>query len=142
MTPARILFVDDNEAWLSIITGILRHDPRWQLVGDAHDGIEAIQKAQQLQPDVIVLDLELPQTYGFEAARRLSSIAPGCKILFLSTLASSEAAAVAFMMGAVGYILKSEAAVELVPALETILEGKTFVSKALSPDSAQGPQPQ
>jgi DNA-binding NarL/FixJ family response regulator len=137
LTRIQILLVDDNEAWLSIIRSILRSSPRWQVAGEAHDGDEAILKSRDLHPDVVVLDLELPKIYGFEVARQIRAVARGCKILFLSGIASSEAAAVALMIGASGYVLKSEAAAELIPALEAIMEGGTFVSKPLRPPSTE-----
>jgi DNA-binding NarL/FixJ family response regulator len=137
VTAARILLVDDNEAWLSIVSGIIRRSPRWQVVGIARDGIEAIQKSHELQPDVVVLDLEHPQIYGFEVTRQIRAVGRDCKILFLSEVASPEAAAVALMIGASGYVLKSEAVSELVPALEAVLEDRTFVSKALSSPSTE-----
>ena len=132
MTQTRVLLVDDNEAWLSVLAGILQPFPQWIIIGEARDGLEAVQKSKRLQPDVIVMDVGLPHLNGFDAARQIRILARRSRILFLGELASAEAAAVALIMGASGYILKSEAAVELLPALHAVAQGQRFLSRALS----------
>ena len=133
VTSTRILLVDDNDAWLGVISGILKESPRWRVVGEARDGFEAIQKAKLLRPDVILLDVGLPQLDGFQAARQIRTACPTSRILFLTQFSAPEAAELAVMLGATGYVLKSEAAVDLLPALEAVAEGRTFVSRALGP---------
>ena len=132
MTPTRILLVDDNEAWLALASGILRDYPRWQVVGEARDGFEAIQRANVLRPDIILLDVGLPQLNGFQAARKIRIISPTSRILFLTQFTDPEGAKLAMMLGAAGYVCKSEAAVDLLPALEAVSQGDCFVSKTLS----------
>lgn len=112
------------------------------MVGEARDGFEAIQKSEQLQPDVIVLDLGLPLLNGLEAAREIRVIAPNSKILFLSVLACRETAELVLALGASGYVLKSESAVDLLPAMEAVVSGKQFVSPVLSRIAPKGFPPE
>ena len=133
----RVLLVDDFEPWRSFSKRTLQEQSGLQVVGEASDGLEAIQKAQKLQPDLILLDISLPTLNGIEAARRIREVSPASKILFVSDNRSAEIAAEALSTGAGGYVVKSQAASELWPALEAVLQGKQFVSANLT-DSASG----
>jgi DNA-binding NarL/FixJ family response regulator len=127
----RILIVDPSLAWRTVVAAILRRAAKWQIVGEACDGFEAVRLSEELQPDLILLSSTLPRIHGFEAAREIGVAAPHSKILFLSECASPESLAVAVMMGAYGVLLKSEAAIDLVPAIEAVLQGTRFVSGGL-----------
>ena len=129
----RVLVVDDYESWRSFASRSLRKNPKLQVVSEASDGLEAIQKAQDLQPDLILLDIGLPTVNGIEAARRILQYAPETKILFASQESSSDIVQEALRTGARGYVLKSTAATELLPAVEAVLQGKQFVSVSLTP---------
>jgi len=130
MTPVRIdggksvrvLVVDDYLPWRQFVCSALLARPTWQVIGQVSDGLEAVQKAQDLQPDLIVLDIGLPTINGIEAARRMRASAPGSKILFLSENSSVEIVEEALRTGAAGYVVKSRAAQELLPALDAILQ--------------------
>src|SRR5208337_3233841 len=87
---ARILLVDDFERWRSFVASLLQKCPEWQIVGEASDGLEAIQKAEELRPDLIVLDLGLPKLNGIEAARQIRKLAPESKIIVLSQESSAD----------------------------------------------------
>ena len=102
-----------------------------KLVGEASDGPEAVQKTQELQPDMILLDVNLPKLNGFEVARRVREHTPQLKITFFSADRSFDTAEDALRMGAYGYVVKSDAGTQLVPALEATLQGKQFVSSSL-----------
>jgi CheY-like chemotaxis protein len=103
-----------------------------RLVGEASDGLEAVQKAEKLQPDLILLDIGLPTLNGIEAARRIRKVSPTSKILFASENRSVDVAEEALSTGADGYVVKSAAASELLPAVEAVLQGKKFVSASLA----------
>ena len=89
-------------------------------------------QAEQLQPDLILLDISLPTPNGIEAARRISEVSPASKILFVSENRSVEVAEEALSNGAVGYIVKSDAGSELLPAVKAVLEGKRFISTSMA----------
>ena len=129
--------VDDYEPWRSFLTRTLQKKLELQVVSEASDGLEAVQKAQELQPDLILLDIGLPTLNGIAAARRILHYAPKIKILFVSEQRSSDIAKEALGTGAKGYVVKSKAATDLWPAVEAVLQGKQFVSANLT-DSAFG----
>ncbi len=129
----RVLVVDDFQPWRSFASRTFQTNPELQIVGEASDGLEAVQKAQELQPDLILLDIGLPTLNGIAAARQILQHAPTIKILFLSEQRSSDIVEEALGMGARGYVLKSDAANELLPNVEAVLQGKQFcLSKSLS----------
>ena len=91
-----------------------------------------MQKAEELQPDLIVLDIGLPTLNGIEVARRIRKLRPECKMLFMSQESSADVAQETFRLGAMGYVVKSHAGSELFVALEEVCQGRQFVSKGLS----------
>jgi len=98
------------------------------IVGEVCDGLEAVQRAQELQPDVIVLDIGLPTLNGIEAARRIRKLSPESKILFVSQESSADVVREALSVGALGYVVKTRAGSDLLPAVEAVILGKQFVS--------------
>ena len=137
MSTVRILVVDDFEAWRRFVCSTLRKNPELKVVGEASDGLEAVHKAKELQPDLIVLDLGLPTLNGIEAARQIRKLTPGSKILFVTQEGSADVVQAALSSGAQGYILKARAVIDLLPAVEAVLKGRQFVSSGLqiTPDS-------
>jgi DNA-binding NarL/FixJ family response regulator len=123
----RVLVVDDYEPWRSFATRELQKKPELQVVSAASDGLEAVQKADELQPDLILLDIELPSLNGIEAARRIRKLSPQSKILFLSQESSADVVQEALGTGAHGYIVKTDARSELLIAVNTVLRGDRFV---------------
>jgi DNA-binding NarL/FixJ family response regulator len=97
-----------------------------QIVGEASDGLEAVQKALELTPDLILMDIGLPSLNGIEAARQILKLVPESKILFLSQESSAEVMQEALSLGACGYVVKVNAGIELIPAIDAVLSGKTF----------------
>jgi DNA-binding NarL/FixJ family response regulator len=128
MSVIRILVVDDFGPWRRFVALALQKHSHLQIVFEASDGLQAVQKAEELQPDLILLDIGLPMLNGIEAARRIRSLAPNAKILFLSENDSSDIAEAALNTGAKGYVIKSDAGRELLPAIRAVLEGEQFVS--------------
>lgn len=127
----KILVVDDFERFRRFILSILERRAEYQVIGQASDGLEAIQLAEKLQPDLILIDVVLPNLNGLEAARRIHDVAPLAKILFLSLQSSPDVAQKALTTGAMGYVIKARANTDLLPAIETSLGGKRFVSRGL-----------
>src|SRR5580692_9901064 len=124
----RIILVDDFEPWRRFVASLLRENPDWEILCEASDGLEAVQKAEEFQPDLILLDLGLPKLNGIEAATSIRKVAPGSKILFLSENRDSLIAAAALNAGGRGYVVKSDGADELLLAVEAVLHGERFVS--------------
>lgn len=122
-----ILLVDDVEPWRRLITSMFQKSPDLQIIGEVSDGLQAVQKAQELQPDLILLDIGLPKLNGIEAAQRIQQISPKSKILFLSQESSRDVVQGALSTGASGYVVKSDASRELLPAINAILRGEKFV---------------
>lgn len=144
----RVLVVDDYEPWRSFVRVTLEANRIYEIVSEVSDGLEAVQKSQELQPDLIVLDIGLPTLNGIEAARQIRTLTPAAKILFLSENRSVDIAEEALRSGGSGYVLKSDAATELSLAVDAILQGKRFVSANLTgsggserPDPTTGYRP-
>ena len=131
-TPVRILIVDDHDKWRRSLCGILLQEPELVVIGEASDGAAAVEQARKLQPDLICLDIGLPRLNGLDAAREILSHSPKPKIVFVSENHSSEIAEAAIRTGANGYVIKSCAANELLPAVRAALRGERFVGAALA----------
>jgi DNA-binding NarL/FixJ family response regulator len=129
--PIRVLVVDDYKPWRRFFSATLRKRPDFRVISEASDGLEAVQKAQELQPDIILLDIGLPTVNGIEAARRIREVSPASKILFVSENRSVDIAKEALNTGAGGYVVKSDAAKELLPALRAVLKDERFISAYL-----------
>jgi DNA-binding NarL/FixJ family response regulator len=125
---ARVLVVDDFKAFRQFVCVELGKRPDLHFVGEALDGLEAIQKAVELKPDLILLDIGLPKLNGFEAARQIRKLVPGSKIIFLSQESSADVVQEALSLEAWGYVVKAKAGSELLTAVETVISGKKFVS--------------
>lgn len=127
-----ILVVDDYQPWRDYACSIL---PQWlksPLITEARDGLEAIHKAEELQPDLILLDVGLPEVNGLEAAQCIRETSPRSKILFVSEDRSPEIVTEGLHTGAGGYITKSSAARELWPAIQAVLRGDLFLGEGIS----------
>jgi DNA-binding NarL/FixJ family response regulator len=127
----RILVVDDHENWRHQVHSLLQAWPAWHVIAEASDGSEAVQKAADLKPDLIVLDLGLPKLNGIEAARQIRQLSPNSKIIFLSQNSDLDVVRAALDTGAFGYVRKTGARRELLPAVDAALRGKQFVSRSL-----------
>ena len=118
----RVLVADNFEPWRRFISSTLQKQPEYQVICEVSDGVEAVQKAHELQPDLILLDIGLPSLNGIEAARRIREHAPKSKIVFFSGERSVEFAEYALRTGS-GYVIKSDARRELLPAVESFFRG-------------------
>jgi two-component system nitrate/nitrite response regulator NarL len=128
MPITRVLVVEDYEPMRKTVRATLQKRHDLQIVGEASDGLEAVQQAVELKPDLILMDIGLPSQNGIEAAREIRELVPKAKILFLSQETSPEVIQEALSVSASGYVVKVNAGVELIPALEAVISGKQFVS--------------
>ena len=128
----RVLIVEDYEPMRRYIASKVQGQPQLQIVAEVADGTEAVQKAEELQPDLILMDVGLPTLDGIEAARRIQKVSPKSKILFVTENRSLDIAEEALRSGGVGYVLKSDAGRDLLPAIEAVLRGKRFLSTGMT----------
>jgi DNA-binding NarL/FixJ family response regulator len=132
MSSVRVLTVDDFEPWRRFVFSTLKDERKFELVGEAADGLDSVRKAEELQPDLVVLDIGMPKLNGIEAARQIRQVAPKSKIIFFTGNYSPDILAKALNTGASGYVVKSDAGRELLPAVEAVLQGKQFTSARLA----------
>jgi DNA-binding NarL/FixJ family response regulator len=124
----RILVVDDFDLFRQFVVQLLAIRPDLQVVGEASDRLEALQRAVDLRPDLILLDTRLRSLSGIEVARQLRSLIPESKIVFLTQVFSADVVEEAFGQGARGYVTKTRAHADLFAAVEAVIAGKSFVS--------------
>ena len=129
----RILIVDDFEPWRLMVCSILGSEAQFEIVHEASDGLEAVEKSTELRPDLVLLDVALPKLDGLEAARQIRAVLPAVKILFLSENHSKDVMHEALRIGAAGYVVKSEAMDNLLPAMRAALGGEDFIRFTVSP---------
>jgi DNA-binding NarL/FixJ family response regulator len=135
MSLLRVLVVEDFAPFRRFICSTLERRCDLKVVCEVSDGLEAVQKAEELNPDLILLDIGLPTLNGMEAARRIRKLAPESKIIFLSQETSPDVVQEALSLGALGYVVKAKAGSELLTAVEAVRHGRQFVSSGLSVDS-------
>jgi CheY-like chemotaxis protein len=131
-SSSRVLVVEDSEPFRRFTCSTLSEAPDLQIVGEVSDGLEAVQKAQELQPDLIVLDIGLPSLNGIAAARRIRTVSPQSKILFVSQESSVDVVEEALDTGANGYVVKIDAGSQLLQAVSSVLRGEQFVGRRFS----------
>ena len=119
--PARILVVDDSSPWRARVRSILQKVPEWEIIFEATDGLEAVQKAAELRPDIVLLDIGLPHLNGIEAARGIRQESPESQVIFVTTNSSPDVKRAALETGAVAYLAKQDASGELIPAIARAL---------------------
>jgi len=129
----KILVVEDFDRYRQFIVLILRQRAEFQLIYEASDGLEAVERAEELKPDLVLLDIGLPRVNGIEAGRRIRKVSPNSKILFVSQESSADVVQEALHLGAQGYLLKADAAGELLPAVNAVLQGGQYLSRPLRP---------
>ena len=128
----QVLVVDDFPSFREWVSSVLQNEPLLRVIAYATDGIEAVRKAQELRPGLIILDIGLPKLNGMEAARLILKASPAPKIIFLSQECSADVASEAIRLGASGYVVKARAAKELLKAIRAVLAGKRYISKGVS----------
>lgn len=130
MTPVRILIADDHEVVRHGVRAVLEGQAAWVVCGEASSGREAVLKAIDLQPDVVVLDLTMPELNGLEATRQIRRAVPA-KVLILTVHESDQVVTEVLDAGAHGYVLKTDAGRTLVEAIRALLDGQTFFTERI-----------
>jgi len=131
VSVTRLLLIEDHELFRGYIRTVLEEHPDFRLVSEAVNGLEAVHKCLELQPDMVLMDIGLPGLSGIEAARRIRAIVPACKIVFLTQETSVDVVLEALNLGAAGYVTKFQAASDLIPALIAARDGRRFVSSSV-----------
>jgi DNA-binding NarL/FixJ family response regulator len=131
-SAVRILVVEDFSPYRTFIRSLLGGNGHFEVVGEAADGLEAVRIAQELVPEVILMDIGLPKLNGLDAARRIRKLLPSSKIVFLTQEAGEEVIEEAFRIGASGYIQKDQAGADLLRAIRTALGNGKFLRRGLA----------
>jgi DNA-binding NarL/FixJ family response regulator len=122
----RVLIVEDFQPFREFVCSTLGKRPELKVIAEVSDGLEAVQKAVELKPDLILLDIGLPTMNGIEAARRIRTLVPNAKIIFLSQEASAYVIEDAFCTGALAYVQKANARRQLLAAIDAVILGQRF----------------
>ena len=134
-----VLVVDDFVQWRRVVRAALHEKLGLHMIEEAADGLEAVRKAANLQPDLVILDIGLPKLNGIEVAREIRSTSPESRVVFLTENISYDLAEEALHSGARGYIIKSAFAGEFMPAVEAVLEGRQLLSARLTALATEPP---
>lgn len=129
--PVRVVVVDDSRDFRDLVTSIVRDHPELQVVGEAWDGQEAVERIQTLRPDLVLLDLGLPIWNGLEVTRNVRESSPNSRIIIVSHESSADVVDEAFFVGVHGYVLKSDVWF-LTEAIKAVLDGRRFLSNGLA----------
>jgi DNA-binding NarL/FixJ family response regulator len=123
-----VLVVEDFDPFRSFVCSVLKQNPELDVVCELSDGLAAVQKAEELKPDLILLDIGLPGLNGIEAGRQIRKLLPNAKIIFLTQESAVDVIQEALRLGALGYVVKTRAGSDLMPAVEAVLQAKQYVS--------------
>jgi DNA-binding NarL/FixJ family response regulator len=132
MAPIRLLIVDNHTLFRQGLVSLLQSEPGLQVIGEAGGGEEALKLAQELQPDVVLMDVKMPGMDGVEATRRLLEVMPHARVLMLTVSEEEENLFAAIQAGARGYILKNADADELLQAIERVHAGEAMLSPVMT----------
>ena len=129
---ARVLVVDDQTLFRTGLTSLLSADERVEVVGQAVDGNDAVKQAAKLRPDVVLMDIKMPNMDGIEATRRIIEALPGTKILILTTFETDSQVIQALKAGASGYVLKDSSAAAIVSSIVAVMSGERVMASAVA----------
>src|SRR5215204_3974612 len=132
MSRIRILLADDHTVVRQGLRKVLEERPDWEVVAEAGDGREAVRQAEELKPDVAIIDVAMPLLNGIEATRQIARRSPSTRILVLSMHSDEAYVRQILEAGAIGYLLKDSADVDLIQAVTAVSQGKSFFSPAIA----------
>ena len=142
MATFRVFIVDDFEPWRRAVRSILGQHKGLEVIFESSKGLEAVRKSVELQPDLVLLDIGLPDLCGLETARQIRKISPGSRIIFLTTNRCPELEQEALRIGALGFLIKSDAGRDLLPAVSSAMRDEQFASsRFLHPDPGKPSDP-
>jgi DNA-binding NarL/FixJ family response regulator len=128
----RILLVDDHQMFREGLKAVLKSETDFQVVGEAENGIQAVELCRELAPDVVIMDISMPEMSGVEAAGKIHAESPAIKIIILSMHTEKRYILGALKAGATGIVVKNSASAELLTAIETVVSGQTYLSPSVS----------
>jgi DNA-binding NarL/FixJ family response regulator len=132
MSTVRILIADDHELVRRGLAMTLADEPGWSLVAEAANGREAVKLVEQLEPDIAILDLTMPEMNGLEATRQILAARPNTRVIILTMHESEQLVREVLDAGAKGYVLKSDAGRTLVQAVEALMDGRPFFTSTIA----------
>jgi DNA-binding NarL/FixJ family response regulator len=132
----RVLVVEDFEPFRRFVCTTLSMRPHLQIIAEASDGLEAVRQAEELQPELILMDIGLPNLNGIHAARQIRTLSPHSSIIFVTQESDPFVVQEALSLGASGYVAKTMAGRDLIAAVDAVLDGRSFVSSVLSKRTA------
>jgi DNA-binding NarL/FixJ family response regulator len=132
MTSLRVVIVDDHAVVRRGVRALIESQPGWEVAGEAASGREAVEMAKRLQPDIVVMDLSLPELNGLDATRQVVKESPRSEVLVLTMHHSEELARNVLQAGARGYVLKSDADQSLIAAIESLRQHKPFLTSTVT----------
>jgi DNA-binding NarL/FixJ family response regulator len=139
MTSTRLLVADDHDILRRGLRDLLEAQPGWSVVAEAINGIQAVEQAVELRPDIAIVDVGMPDLNGFEATRRIREALPATEVLILTAHDSEQLVREAEACGARGYLLKSDVARDLIAAVESARRHKFFLSPQIAKRKSVGP---
>lgn len=129
---ARVLVVDDQTLFRTGLVSLLAMDERVEVVGQAVDGAEAVKQAGKLKPDVVLMDIKMPNVDGIEATRQIIELVPGIKVLILTTFETDSQVIQALKAGASGYVLKDSSAPAIISSIVAVMSGERVMASAVA----------
>jgi DNA-binding NarL/FixJ family response regulator len=130
--PVRVVVVDDQTLFRSGLTSLLAADERVEVVGQAVDGADAVKQVAKLKPDVVLMDIKMPNVDGIEATRQVTELVPGIKVLILTTFETDSQVIQALKAGASGYVLKDSSASAIVSSIVAVMSGERVMASAVA----------
>jgi two-component system NarL family response regulator len=128
MMPTTVLLADDHKILCGALRLVLEQDGKFKVIGEAHDGRSAVKLAEELEPDIVVTDISMPELNGIEATRQITAARPEIKVIALTTYSDKRYVLAILQAGAIGYVVKANACSDLLKAVDAARRGQTYLS--------------